>query len=123
MSVNLRKKKTGKFLCLFFIIGCLSPLAAESVEREGDEKQEIIEVEKIIDFTGELKVTLPGGEVRKLTAGDEIFEFPENTLVEVVSGIATATVRGNLLILKEEQTARIIKSLIFVQTEDNAPRR
>lgn len=111
MTGHSGKKKFLEFLFIFFIIIVLGGIEG----RADSAKPEIVDVEKIVAFTGALKITLPWGEVKKLSVGEELFELPEKTLVEVISGESTGLVSGNSLVLKTGQVARIIKPVISVE--------
>jgi hypothetical protein len=74
--------------------------------------EEVIDIEKVLDFTGELKITLPSGKIKMLTAGRELFELPSGTLVKVLSGHCTTLLGGQRSELPAGGTARIIKPLV-----------
>ena len=78
-------------------------------------KPSTIDVEKIIDFTGEIKVTLPSGDVKTYRVGDTLIPLPENTLVEVLSKESTGVLAGKIIVLKEGQIARIIRPGVTAQ--------
>lgn len=68
-----------------------------------------IDVEKIIDFTGVISVTLPSGETTRLAVGQTLISLPADTLVEIVSGESTGMLAGKIILLREGQVARIIR--------------
>ncbi len=75
---------------------------------EGDKETPTIDVEKIVDFTGAITVTLPSGETIRISTGETLIPLPEDTLVEIVSGESTGMLAGKIILLKEGQIARII---------------
>lgn len=79
------------------------------------EKTSVIDVEKIIDFTGSIKITLPDGTIKMLTAGDNLFPIEEKTLIEVISKECTGVLAGNIITIKEGQIARIIRPGVTAQ--------
>ncbi len=83
--------------------------------REAEPDASTIDVEKIIDFTGVISVTLPSGEINRITVGQTLIPFPEDTLVEIISGEATGMLAGKIILLKEEQIARIIRPGVTAQ--------
>ena len=91
----------------------LAALEARPVRGENGTKPAfVIKVERIVSFTGRLRVTLPSGKVKKLTAGQEFLEFPAGTLIQVVSGECTTLLAVNKIKLPTGATARIIKPLV-----------
>lgn len=76
---------------------------------EGDKETPTIDVEKIVDFTGAITVTLPSGETVRIAVGETLIPLPEDTLVEIVSGESTGMLAGKIILLKEGQIARIIR--------------
>jgi len=84
-------------------------------KKTGEEKSSVIEVEKIIDFTGSIRITLPSGDIRELKAGDKIPVLPEKTLIEVLSKECTGVLSGNIITLKASQIARIIRPGVTAQ--------
>jgi len=84
-------------------------------QKTGEEKTSIIEVEKIIDFTGSIRITLPSGDILELKAGDKIPVLPEKTLIEVLSKECTGVLSGNIITLKAGQVARIIRQGVTAQ--------
>lgn len=93
---------TAVSLVLFLIL-----LAAGC--READPDARTIDVERIVDFTGVISVTLPTGETVGITVGEALIPLPEDTLVEVVAGEATGMLAGRIILLREGQIARIIR--------------
>ena len=78
-------------------------------------KASVIDVEKIIDFTGSINITLPDGTIKKLTVGDKLFPLEEKTLIEVLSNECTGVLAGNIITLKAGQIARIIRPGVTAQ--------
>lgn len=68
-----------------------------------------IDVEKIIDFTGVISVTLPSGETTRLAVGQALISLPADTLVEIISGESTGMLAEKIILLREGQVARIIR--------------
>ncbi len=77
--------------------------------RDADPETPTIDVEKIIDFTGVISVTLPSGETTRIAVGQTLIPLPEDTLIEIVSGESTGMLAGKIILLKEGQIARIIR--------------
>ncbi|MDP8236376.1 MAG: hypothetical protein P9M08_08330 [Candidatus Erginobacter occultus] len=77
--------------------------------RDAEPETSTIDVEKIIDFTGVISVTLPSGEITRIAVGQTLIPLPEDTLVEIVSGESTGMLAGKIILLKEGQIARIIR--------------
>jgi len=92
---------------LFFLTAILA--VSLSGCPKGDRETPTIDVEKIVDFTGEISVTLPGGETVRIQVGEALIELPEDTLVEIVSGEATGMLAGKIILFREGQIARIIR--------------
>jgi|GEM_PF-4134260 len=84
-------------------------------KKTSEEKSSIIDVEKIIDFTGEIKITLPSGDILELKVGDKIPPLPEKTLIEVLSKECTGVLSGNIITIKTGQIARIIRPGVTAQ--------
>ncbi len=76
---------------------------------EADKETPTIDVEKIVDFTGVIMVTLPSGETTRIAVGETLIPLPEDTLVEIVSGESTGMLAGKIILLREGQIARIIR--------------
>lgn len=74
-----------------------------------------IDVEKIIDFTGVISVTLPSGETTRIAVGQALISLPADTLVEIVSGESTGMLAGKIILLREGQVARIIRPGVTAQ--------
>lgn len=77
--------------------------------RKTEPRPSTIDVEKIVDFTGAIVVTLPTGETQRIAVGETLIPLPEDTLVEVVAGETTGMLAGKLVILQEGQIARIVR--------------
>jgi len=84
-------------------------------DKTGKEKSSVIDVEKIIDFTGNIRITLPDGTMQELKVGDKLFPMPEKTLIEVLSKECTGVLSGTIITIKEGQIARIIRPGITAQ--------
>jgi hypothetical protein len=84
-------------------------------KKTGEEKSSVIEVEKIIDFTGSIRITLPSGDIRELKVGEKIPPLPEKTLIEVLSKECTGVLSGNIITLKAGQIARIVRPGVTAQ--------
>ena len=83
--------------------------------KTGEDKPSVIDVEKIIDFTGSIRITLPDGTVKDLKIGDKLFPMEEKTLIEVLSKECTGVLGGNIVMIKEGQIARIIRPGVIAQ--------
>jgi len=77
--------------------------------RDAEPETSTIDVERIIDFTGVISVTLPSGETTRIAVGQSLIPLPENSLVEIVSGESTGMLAGKIIILRAGQIARIIR--------------
>lgn len=77
--------------------------------RKSEEETLTIDVEKIVDFTGVIMITLPSGETVRIAVGETLIPLPEDTLIEIVSGESTGMLAGKIILLKEGQIARIIR--------------
>ncbi len=76
---------------------------------ESEEQVPTIDVEKVLDFTEVIVVTLPSGETTRIRVGETLDPLPEDTLVEVISGEATGMLAGKIILIKQGQIARIIR--------------
>jgi len=84
-------------------------------KKSGEEEASVIDVEKIIDFTGKIKITLPSGDILELKVGDKIPPLPEKTLIEVISKECTGVLSGNIITIKAGQIARIVRKGVTAQ--------
>ena len=114
MKIRTAIRMTGiAFIVVAMVISTIGSMTG--CNKTGKEKSSIIDVEKIIDFTGAIKITLPSGDVAQLKIGDKIPPLPAKTLVEVLSKECTAVLSGNIITLKEGQIARIIRPGVTAQ--------
>ncbi|MFH1039265.1 MAG: hypothetical protein V1789_11425 [PVC group bacterium] len=113
MKKSSAGKVLGRALPLILVIFLLPGWAAGC--KKSGKKPPTIDVEKIIDFTGEIKVTFPSGDVQTFRVGDTLVVLPENTLVEVLSEEGTGLLAGKIILLKKGQIARIIKPGVTAQ--------
>jgi hypothetical protein len=114
MKIRTTLRTTGVALIVMAII--ISTIGSMTgCKKTGKEKSSIIDVEKIIDFTGAIKITLPSGEIVQLKVGDKIPQLPEKTLIEVLSKECTGVLSGNIITLKAGQTARITRPGVTAQ--------
>lgn len=84
-------------------------------KKKPNNKTSIIDVERIIDFTGAIKITLPSGDIIELKVGDKVIPLPEKTLIEVLSNECTGVLGGNIVTIKKGQIARIIRPGVIAQ--------
>ena len=114
MKIRTTIGTTGiAFIVVAMVISTIGSMTG--CKKTGKEKSSVIDVEKIIDFTGAIKITLPSGDVVQLKIGDKIPPLPAKTLVEVLSKECTAVLSGNIITLKEGQIARIIRPGVTAQ--------
>jgi hypothetical protein len=114
MKIRTAIKTTGiAFIMVAMVISTIGSMTG--CKKTGKEKSSVIDVEKIIDFTGTIKITLPSGDVVQLKIGDTIPPLPEKTLVEVLSKECTGVLSGNIITLKTGQIARIIRPGVTAQ--------
>ena len=93
-----------------FIVGGMT-----GCKKTKEGKPSVIDVEKIIDFTGSIKITLPDGTVNTIKVGETLPRLPDKTLIEVLSNECTGILSGTTIILKKGQIARIIRPGITAQ--------
>ncbi len=107
----MKKAATVRILCRTLPVMMVFLLAFGGTTGCGKsgKKPSTIDVEKIIDFTGEIQVTLPSGDVKTYRVGDTLIPLPENTLVKVLSKECTGVLAGKIILIKEGQIARIIR--------------
>jgi hypothetical protein len=107
MRMKLRGKMVGPAATI--ILAALVLALGLPGCREAEPETPTIDVEKIIDFTGVISVTLPSGETTRIAVGQTLIPLPVDTLVEIVSGESTGMLAGKIILLKEGQIARIIR--------------
>ncbi len=112
--MKLALRTPGTRLLAAVSLGLILMLPAAGC-REEDPDIRTIDVERIVDFTGVISVTLPTGETVRITVGEALIPLPEDTLVEVVSGESTGMLAGRIIHLREGQTARIIRPGVTAQ--------
>ncbi len=67
----------------------------------------VVSIEKLIHFTGTIKIILPTGEEITVEAGEPLPDLPPGTRIEVISGELTALSADKRIKLKEGEVARI----------------
>jgi hypothetical protein len=114
MKIRTTLRTTGTaLLVMAMVISTIGSMTG--CKKTGEEKSSVIDVEKIIDFTGSIRITLPDGTVKDLKIGDKLFPMPEKTLIEVLSKECTGVLSGNIITLKEGQIARITRPGVTAQ--------
>ena len=112
--MKLARRSPGIGRAALISLGLILILVAPGC-READPDTRTIDVERIVDFTGVISVTLPTGETTRITVGEALIPLPENTLVEVVAGESTGMLAGKIILLREGQIARIIRPGVTAQ--------
>jgi len=83
------------------------------IAEEKSPRKKMTEIERVVDFTEELRIILPSGEEKKLASVEELFELPVGTVVEVLSGKCTALIGDKRIILATGMKALIIRPVIY----------
>ena len=67
----------------------------------------VVSIEKILKFTGKLKIILPTGEEIIVEAGEPLPDLPPETRIEVISGELTVISEGTKIQLSKGEVGKI----------------